>query len=74
MNEDICICGSYFLTHEIMTGEWQSLTFQVAFCCFCGLCLWDCQDVVGFVQSRLTAGACSIISDCLDNQKLSHGN
>lgn len=46
MNEDIYICKSYFLTHEITASEWQSPAFQVIFCCFCGLYPWDCWDVV----------------------------
>lgn len=46
MNEDIYICQSCFLTHEMTASEWQSLKFQVAFCWFCGRYPWDCWDVV----------------------------
>lgn len=60
-----------------MANEWQSLAFQVAFCCFCGPYLSGCWDVVLYaaVQRRLTAGACrNIISDYLDHEKLLCGN
>lgn len=46
MNEDVSICESYFLTHEIMASEWQGVTFQVAFCRFCGRYPWGRWDVV----------------------------
>lgn len=75
MNEDVYICKSCFLTHEIIVSDWQGVMFLFA------IFVVSIRGTVGMlyfmllVQSSLTAGACrNIICDYLDHEKLLHGN
>lgn len=75
MNEDIYICKSSFLTHEIMASDWQGVMFLFAIfvACICGTV--GMLYFVLLVQWSLTAGTCrNIICDYLDHEKLLHGS
>lgn len=74
MNEDVSICESCFLTHEIMAGDWQGVTFQVAFRCFCGRYPWGRRDVVLLAARAEEPDSWNIICDYLDHEKLLQGN